>query len=210
MAATRGGDKSRKLCGYTEPSRATRAHGHVQVTAGAPAAHGRVAVESVDHELAPRVDRLDVPNPHGLRLRVVNRLVHALVRLHAPQEVVESLLRVRPLIVVVAELHAVVVGEDALVVAHRLEEDERDGRRRGRAPIDDGAPARLRGVGRVEDAAADAALLAVQPREQVVERLHRHLLLERLRLLVLRVEEARGGASLALVAPLVPRVEELA
>ena len=124
---------------------------------------GQVRRDPVEDDLLPDVDDLDVA-----AVRVVERLVDALVVADARAEVAHGLLGIHARIVGHAQLRLAHVGvDDGRVVADRLDEDERDAALLA-ARLDDAA-AVLRAVRGVVD--ADLAAV-VEPVEEIVERHH--------------------------------------
>mmetsp|Transcript_17750 Transcript_17750/g.55598 ORF Transcript_17750/g.55598 Transcript_17750/m.55598 type:complete len:429 (-) Transcript_17750:1134-2420(-) len=157
-------------------------------------------------DLLADVDDLDVGQVSAV-LVVVDRLVALLVLGDPLEEVAERLLGVPVSVVRVLQLHPVVPLEDGLVVADRLDEDQRHPRRRRAAPSREHLAPRPRRVRRVEDGDARRRLRP-EPGVHLLLARHRQLLALPPRRLVPRPEERRRGAAQAPLPPGVAHVED--
>mmetsp|Transcript_99429 Transcript_99429/g.259225 ORF Transcript_99429/g.259225 Transcript_99429/m.259225 type:complete len:390 (-) Transcript_99429:155-1324(-) len=141
------------------------------------------------------------------QLLVLHGLVRVLVLSDTLKKIYPCFLGIHALIVVVAELQAVILLQNLGVVADALH------KHRGEpaafaAPLDDLGSPLPGGVGGVEDRNAHTLLL-LQPADGLLHALRGDPLPQRRHLLVVLVEEVRIRASLAHVPPQVPSVERL-
>ena len=176
---------------------------------------GHVPLAVGDLELLASVDHLHIPKRaevgHVL-LGLGDGLVDLLVLGDARQEVGDRLLRVRPLVVLVAQLHPVIIMQRRLIITDRFEEDELHWVGLLCDALDHLGAAFHRRVRRIKDpahATPTRSALRTDPTEQLLEALHRELLSRGDGARVRGVEEGGVGAGETRLPAQIPRVEEL-
>ena len=102
------------------------------------------------------------------------RVGELLTLTHALLEVSIGRFRIRPLVVVVGELHPVIVFEYRGVIADGLEVEQADGRLLASDAVAHAVAPSFGGVGGVKDAARTPTRVTLQPCEELVERIHCH------------------------------------